>query len=76
MISSSYFHKYFQFKTHQAVRKDIFQPSRNSHLYGLISIKYLGANLWNDIATYIKISSFLNVFRSKLKDFLINGYSL
>ena len=77
-LSPSHFHNYFQLSnmvhnhgTRQAIRGDIFQP-----LYGFRSIKYLGVKLWNDIPTYIKMSTSTNIFRSKLKEFIINGYDL
>ena len=39
-------------------------------------IKYFGAKLWTGIPTFIKISVSFNIFKSKLKEFLINGYDL
>ena len=82
-LSPSHFHNYFQLGnmvhnhgTRQAIRGDIFQPSRNTFLYGLRLIKYLSVKLWNDIPTFIKMSTSINIFKSKLKEFLINGYSV
>ena len=56
LLSPSHLHNYFQLSnmvhnhgTRHAIRGDIFQPSRNTFLYGLRSIKYLGVKLWNDI---------------------------
>ena len=66
----------FSSVTRQAAKGDIFQSIRNTFLYGLRSIKYFGAKLWNDIPTFIKMSVSFNVFKSKLKEFLINGYGL
>ena len=63
-------------ETRQAVKGDIFPPITNSFLYGLRSIKYFGAKLWNDLPTFIKNSVSFIVFKSKLKEFLINSYGL
>ncbi len=82
-LSPSHFQNYFQLsntvhshETRQAARGDIFQPIRNTFLYGLRSIKYIGAKLWNCIPTFIKVSASFNTFKSKLKEFVINGYAL
>ena len=55
-LSPSHFHNYFQLsntvhshETRQAARGDIFQSIRNTFFYGLRSIKYFGAKLWNGI---------------------------
>ena len=45
-------------------------------LYGLRSIKSYGAKLWNDIALFIKLSAKFNSLTSKLREFLINSYSI
>ena len=82
-LSPSHFHNYFQLsntvhshETRQAARGDIFQSIRNTFFYGLRSIKYFGAKLWNGIPTFIKMSVSFNIFKSKLKEFLVNGYGL
>ena len=82
-LSPSHFKSYFQpsnivhsHETRQAAGGDIFQSIRNTFIYGLRSIKYFGAKLWNGIPTYIKMSIYFNIFKSKLKEFLINGYDL
>ena len=63
-------------ETRQAAGGDIFQSIRNTFLYGLRSIKYFGAKLWNGIPTFIKMSVSFRLFKSKLKEFLTNGYDL
>jgi len=63
-------------ETCQAAGGDIFQSIRNTFLYGLRSIKYFGAKLWNSIPTFIKMSVSFHLFMSKLKEFLTNGYDL
>ena len=80
---SPHFSKYFQLsntvhshEARQVAGGDIFQSIRNTFRYGLRSIKYFGAKLWNGIPTFIKVSVSLNIFKSKLKEFLINGYDL
>ena len=62
-LSPSHFHNYFQLsntvhshETRQAARGDIFQSIRTTFFYGLRSIKYFGAKLWNGIPTFIKMS--------------------
>ena len=82
-LSPSHFHNYFQLsntvhshETRQAARGDIFQSIRNTFFCGLRSIKYFGAKLWNGIPTFIKMSVSFNIFKSKLKEFLVNGYGL
>ena len=61
--SHSHFHNHFQLSntvhshgTRQVARRDIFQPIRNTIFYGLRSMKYFGAKLWNGIPTFIKMS--------------------
>ena len=80
---SPHFLNYFQssnivhsHETRQTAGGDIFQSIRNTFIYGLRSIKHFGAKLWNGIPTYIKISVSFNICKSKLKEFLINGYDL
>ena len=82
-LSPSHFQNYFQLsntvhshETRQAAGGDIFQSVRNTFLYGLRSIKYYGAKLWNGIPTFIEMSVSFNIFKSKLKEFLINGYDI
>ena len=82
-LSPSPFLNYFQLsntvhnhETRQAAGGNIFQSIRNTFLYGRRSIEYCGAKLWNSIPTFIKMSVTFNIFKSKLKKFLINGYDL
>ena len=44
----------------------------NSSLYGLKSIRYLGAKYWNELPAEIRNSSSKTVFKKKLKTYLIN----
>ena len=70
-LSPSHFHDYFQLsnsvhshETRQAARGDIFQSIRNTFLYGLRSIKYFGAKLWNGILPNVsKVLSFFSICR-------------
>ena len=78
---SPHFLKYFQLsntvhrhESCQAVRGDIIQSIRNAFLYGLRSIKYFGAKLWNGTPTYINMSVSFSIFKSKMKEFLVYGY--
>ena len=80
-LTPSHFLNYFQLSssvhdhaTRQATDGDIFQSLQNTFLYGLRSIRYFGAKLWNCIPIYIKIANPFNIFKLKLKEFLINGY--
>jgi len=80
-LSPSPFLNYFQLsntvhshETRQAAGVNIFQSIRNTFLYGLRSIKYCSAKLWNSIPTFIKMSVSVIIFKSKLKEFLINVF--
>ena len=55
-------------ETRHAAGGDIFQSVMNTFLYGLQSIKYYGAKLWNGIPNFIKMSVSFNIFKSKLKE--------
>ena len=77
------FHNFFQLSqnvhlhgTRQASRGDLFQTSKNTIQYGLRSMQYFGSKLWNTIPVYVRIATSVSIFKSKLKEFLINAYLL
>ena len=60
------------YNTRQSHRGDIFMVQTNSSLYGLKSIRYLGAKYWNELPAEIRNSSSKTVFKKKLKTYLID----
>ena len=79
-IISSCFHEFFtcnstvhSYNTRQSHRGDIFMVQTNSSLYGLKSIRYLGAKSWNELPMEIRKVSSKKVFKKKLKAYLIDS---
>ena len=79
-IISSCFHEFFtynstvhSYNTRQSHRGDIFMVQTNSSLYGLKSIRYLGAKSWNELPMEIRKLSSKKVFKKKLKAYLIDS---
>ena len=63
-LSLSCFHDYFTLTssvhrtgTRQATRGYIFMSTINTTSYGLKTIQYFGAKLWNTIPLYIRVAS-------------------
>ena len=54
--------------------KNIFTQSACTTNYGLKQIKVNGPRIWNDLPTYLKNVTPLNVFLKNLKLFYISGY--
>ena len=76
-ITPANFHTYFdslasvhQYCTRQATKGDIFLIQKNTLQYGLRSVRYCGAECWNEIPVDIKRSPSVKSFRLKLKAFL------
>ena len=76
---SSCFHEFFNhnssvhnYNTRQSHRGDIVIVQTSSSLYGLKSIRYLGAKYWNELPAEIRNSSSKTVFKKKLKTYLID----
>ena len=59
--------------TRQSTRGDLFLTKLNTLQYGLKSIRYLGAKLWNEIPATIRISSSKFLFKKRLKAYLLNA---
>ena len=73
-ISPSCFHDFFclslyvhQYSTRQAIRGNIYLTQKNTVRYGLSSIRYLGAKLWNVLPDNIGTANSKLTFKSKLK---------
>ena len=52
----------------------LFVPFARTTNYGLKQLKINGPRIWNDLPSFIRIQSNLNVFLKKLKLHLITGY--
>ena len=72
------FHDFFlfsssvhQYATRQASQRDLFMSRKNSLQYGLKSIRYLDAKLWNALPVEERNSSSKISFKAKLKIYLL-----
>ena len=77
--SPSCFHDFFllsssvhQYSTRQASQGDLYMFKKNSLQYGLKSIRYHGAKLWNTLPLEIRNSPTKIMFKTKLKIHLLN----
>ena len=77
--SPSCFHDFFllnscvhQYSTRQASQGDLYLFRKNSLQYGLKSIRYLGAKLWNTLPIELRNSPSKTSFKVKLKIHLLN----
>jgi len=61
------------YNTRQSQRGDIFMVQTNNSLYGLQSIRYLGAKSWNELPMEIRNLSSKNVFAKMSPSFLKIG---
>ena len=61
--------------TRQSTSEDLFQPRRRTTQYGINTVHYFGATLWNSIDDDIKKSQSLNAFCRKLKLFYLDSYA-
>ena len=78
-VRIAYFHKFFvqctqihSCSTRLASRGDLFLERKNTFQYGVRSIEYNGARLWNMVPVHIRESPSPSVFRSKLKKHFLN----
>ena len=71
-LAPVHFHSFFthSFNTRQASRGDLFLNRKATFQYGIRSIQYSGARLWNSIPPSIHDSPSRSVFVSKLKTHL------
>ena len=60
--------------TRSAARGDFFMVKKNSLQYGLRSIGFNGAKIWNNIPPEIRDSPSVRTFKNKLKNFLLDSY--
>ena len=74
-LAPTYFHHYFVkcsqvhgYSTRLASRGDIFLERKNTFQYGIRSIEYNGARLWNMIPSHIREASSPLVFKTILKN--------
>ena len=82
-IAPVYFQNYFvqcsqihNFNTRLASRGDLFLERKNTFQYGIRSIQYNGARLWNMLPVNLRASSSPSVFRSNLKKYFLSAYCL
>ena len=61
-----------QYCTRQANKGDLYLVNRNTLQYGLKSLRYLGAKLWNDVPVEIRNIRLKNLFKLQLKIHLQN----
>ena len=80
-LAPSYFSSYFtpvvdmhHFDTHAASRCDLFLSIKNTFIYGMRSIQYSGARLWNTLPALIRDLQSASVFRSQVKALLLSHY--
>ena len=60
-----------QYATRQASQGDLFMSQKNSLQYGLKSIRYLGAKLWNALPVELRNAPSKISFKAKLKIYLL-----
>ena len=75
------FHNYFtdvseihQHLTRQSDVGNLYIPRRNTSQYGLFSISFAGASLWNTLSNDIRKSTSIYSFRKKMKEHYIYSY--
>ena len=60
--------------TRQSKKGNLFLERQNTVQYGVRSIQYAGAKLWNSIPCEFRLASSIKKFRSELKVYLIKSY--
>ena len=80
-LAPTYFHHYFvkcsqvhSYSTRLASRGDLFLERKNTFQYGIRSIEYNGARLWNMIPSHIREASSPSVFKNNLKKYFLTQY--
>ena len=61
-----------QYSTRQASQGDLYMFKQNSLQYGLKSIRYHGAKLWNTLPLELRNAPTKVMFKTKLKIYLLN----
>ena len=81
-LGPDHFNSYFQknsiihhYNTRQASREDLFLFRRNTDHFGLKSIQFFGAKLWNTIPVKLRNSLPLFILRKEFKTLIINCYA-
>ena len=79
MISPLIFHNYFEtltavhkYDTRRASKGDMFMSRKSTLQYGLRSVRYAGAKLWNSISDVIRQSPSVSILRLKLKSYILS----
>ena len=79
-LTPVYFHDFFctnasihSHNTKQSARGDLFLAQRNTLQYGLRSIRYTGAKLWNGLPTTIRSLPSKFLFKNHLKGYFLNA---
>ena len=75
------FHHYFvkcsqvhSYSTRLASRGGLFLERKNTFQYGIMSIEYNGARLWNMIPSHIREASSPSVLKNNLKNYFLTQY--
>ena len=68
LLNSSVHH----YSTRQASQGDLYMSRKNSLQYGLKSIRYLAAKLWNELPVELRNASSKTLFKTKLKSYFLN----
>ena len=62
------------YDTRAASRGDLFLQRKNTFIYGIRSIQYSGARLWNTLPAPIRDSQSVSVFRLQVKALFLSHY--
>ena len=80
MVAPDCFHSFFSlnstvhcYNTRQSFRGDLFLANINTSQYGLKSIRYLGATLWNELPIAIRTSPSKFSFKKSLQIHFLNA---
>ena len=80
-LDLTHFHSYFTpssevhgYNTRLASRGDLFLTRKTTFRYGVRSIQYSGARLWNSIPILIREFPSRTIFVTKLKTYLLSSY--
>ena len=80
-LAPTHFHSYFTqssevhgYNTRLASRDDLFLMRKTTFQYGVRSIQYSGARLWNSISILIRESLSRTIFVTKLKTRFLSSY--
>ena len=74
------FHDFFtctssihDYHTRHSYRGDVFLAHKNSLQYGLKSIRYMGAKMWNDLPVELRNSPSKHSFKTNLKTHILGS---